>query len=485
MTFNHISNSAFRVVRTALCALMVLTLVVCFASQGYGQNNNNNNRNNNNNNNSNNNRNNNNNNNNNNNYNDGYYNNDYYRWGYRSSVGGVKIDANNVLRNATQVELRASAAEMIAQMEAIPSDLEKVSKARKISLKRLDALLKECAENDLQISDAARYLGGLTSIDYVVADPEANDIYLVGAAEPWTLGLDGSIVGAKSGKPVFQLEDLMTAMRALTADNHELISCSIDPTQEALVRLASLENMANTNANVAAMGDMNVTLTGVPADSRMANVLVAADYRLKRVSLGFDETAVRNFKSYFSMIRPGASRSFAQRFWMEPKYETLYRDADSLVWKVSSSSVNVLTEREYFNANGDRKMSGKVDAIAEKFARTMNNRYDEIAKAEPVFAEAKNCMDVALVAALIYRENLQKKAGCELSELTGATLIPAMSAPSSVASDSVARFDGKGIVSVTGGVIVNPWEALENQVKVDERLNSYAVNFTSSKWYED
>ena len=352
----------------------------------------------------------------------------------------------------------------------------------------LDVRLKRghrLAASPGEVADAVRYLGGLTSIDYVVADSEANDIYLVGSAEPWTVAENGSIVGAKSGKPVYQLEDLIVAMRALTADNHELISCSIDPSQEALARLAALPNRANPELNVAAMGNMNVTLTGIPADSRMANVLVAADYRLKRVSLGFDEINVKNFKSYFSMIRPGSKSAYAQRFWMEPKYDTVYRNADANVWKLSEASVNVMTEREYFTAAGERQVSAKRDAVAEKFAERMNERYDDIAKAEPIFAEARGCMDVALVAALIYRENLQKKAGCQLTELTGATQIPALAVPAQVASDSLARRAGNGVVSVTGGVLVNPWETLENNVKVDETLDSFAVNFESNAWYAD
>ena len=274
-------------------------------------------------------------------------------------------------------------------------------------------------------------------------------------------------------------------MRSLTAENHELISCSIDPTREALQRLAALGQLSDANANAEAMGPMTVTLTGVPSDSRMANVLVAADYRLKRISLGFDETSVKNFKSYFSMIRTGKS-AYAQRFWMEPKYETIYRDSDSLVWKVSDSSVNVMTEREYFTSRGDRNVSGKVDQVATRFATNFNKRYDEISRAEPIFAEAKNVMDVALVAALIYRENLQKKADCDLNEFTGATLIPALAVPETVQSGSLVRQAGaNALVSVTGGVLVNPWEALEKNVKVDESLSFASVEFQGANWYAD
>ena len=50
MKVNHNSNSAFRVVRTALCAFVLLGLLFCMTPQGMAQNNRNNNNNNNNNN---------------------------------------------------------------------------------------------------------------------------------------------------------------------------------------------------------------------------------------------------------------------------------------------------------------------------------------------------------------------------------------------------------------------------------------------------
>ena len=41
----------------------------------------------------------------------------------------------------------------------------------------INALLAECRESNQPVPDAARYLGGLTSIDYVVAVPEENDLH--------------------------------------------------------------------------------------------------------------------------------------------------------------------------------------------------------------------------------------------------------------------------------------------------------------------
>ncbi|MBR4104073.1 MAG: hypothetical protein IKK39_08450, partial [Thermoguttaceae bacterium] len=63
------------------------------------------------------------------------------RWGYREAVGGFMVDANRVLRNANVQELSADVA---AKMAEIPSDLQAPAKERKISLKRLNALVAEC-----------------------------------------------------------------------------------------------------------------------------------------------------------------------------------------------------------------------------------------------------------------------------------------------------------------------------------------------------
>ena len=379
--------------------------------------------------------------------------------------------------------MQLSVADLKSQMEAIPNDLNQASASRKISLRRLNEFVASCREAGKALPDSARYLGGLTSIDYVVAVPEENDVYLVGSAEPWTIAKSGEVVGAKSGKPIFQLEDLLVAMRVTSAEKSELISCSIDPTPEALKRLAARDNIADVDANIAAMGEMIVNFTGAPAESRLANVLVAADYRMKRLSLGFDEAAIKNFASYFSMVKRGSGAS-GQRFWMEPKYDALYRDSESLVWKVSDSSVDVLTESEYVSANGARKANERKDPAAQRWASNMTRRYDELAKAEPVFADAKNCMDVALVAALIYRENLLQKAGCSIDELSRVETSEYV-APVAVQSDSLVRASNRSVASVTGGVLIDPWKTLENNVKVDEKLDGFAVAFNGSNWYAD
>lgn len=419
---------------------------------------------------------------------------DYYRYGYRSAVGGFAIDAENSFRAASREEVAAMTEQVRSLLAEIPADLDREAPMRKVSLKRLGSLLARCAAEKTPVPDSALYLGGLTGIDYVVAVPEENDIYLAGPAEGWTVNQDGVIVGKSSGKPVLLLDDLLTVLRAWNTQTPEVITCSIDPSQEAIARMTALSMTNDAAANEAAgreaMGRMNVSFTGIPADSRMAYVLAAADYKMKTLSLGFESAPIEKFPSYFSMLKRG-NGSFGQRFWISPEYNTIKRDSDSLAWNLSSMTVKTMTEREYFDKDGTRRQSGKKDANALRWAEMMTKRYGELAESVTVFAEAKNCMDIALVAALVFMENLPQKAQCDTSVLTddGVFSVSVGIAPETVPSDSLCRtLNARGeMVSVTGGISINPFAAIENNVELDETLGAVAkkIAFAGENWYAD
>lgn len=414
----------------------------------------------------------------------------FMRYGYRSAVGGFSIDAEGAFRTASEEEVASMNQAVRSLLAEIPESLDKSSPMRKISLKRLSALLADCAASDKAIPDAALYLGGLTAIDYVVAVPEENDIYLAGPAEGWTVNDAGLIVGKDSGKPILLLGDLLTVLRAWNTDRPEVISCSIDPSQEAIARMRQLmmtsDIAANEQAGRDAMGYMNVTFTGIPNDSRMAQVLAAADYKLKTLSLGFEEAPLNKFPSYFSMLKSG-SGTFGQRFWITPQYATLKRDSESLAWNLSATTVKTMTEREYFKADGQRVQSDKKDVHAIKWANMMTKRYGELAQAVPIFAEAKNCMDIALVVGLIFMEGLQNRTGCDISALTSVEL-PSVEAPSKVPSDSLCRVvNNNTMVSVVGGISINPFEAIQNNTVEDNAIAELAktIRLTGTDWVAD
>ena len=93
---------------------------------------------------------------------------------------------------------------------------------------------------------------------------------------------------------MLQLDDFLVALRtAKAATTDRGISCSIDPTEEGLKRLRPLLKTATLNEATVdrleqALGPQQVTVTGVPASSHFAHVLVAADFVMKRLGMNFE-----------------------------------------------------------------------------------------------------------------------------------------------------------------------------------------------------
>src|SRR4029453_7191078 len=88
-----------------------------------------------------------------------------------------------------------------------------------------------------------------------------------------------------------------------------------------------------------------------------------------------------------------------------------------LAWQLRGSGVQTLTEDGYLSSSRGVASAGREDALAKKWADAMTTNYPALAKALPAFAELRNCMDLAVVAALLAKEDLPAKANCDLSLL--------------------------------------------------------------------
>jgi hypothetical protein len=313
-------------------------------------------------------------------------------------------------------------------------------------------------------------LGGLERITHVFVDPEGHDIILAGPADAPAVDAGGNVVAATSGRPLLQLEDLVVALRAIDAAREGGIKCSIDPTAEGITRLQAFLRTQKTigqnpDATLVAMqnavGPQRVTVGGVPGNSRFARVLVAADYHLKRIGMGLEPSGVADLPSYLSLVPPGStSAATLPRFWLEADYEPISRDPDELAWRINGRRMKCLTENDLFGADGTRKGKAAADAHAEKWCDLMTTHYDRLAAKQPVFAELVNCVDVAVVAALIHGRQLAGRAGLDLTPLLDAKTLalPSYSVPASV--PTVAHGVKKGnrwVVSASGGVLFQPW----------------------------
>ncbi|HEX4149361.1 MAG TPA: DUF1598 domain-containing protein, partial [Pirellulales bacterium] len=273
------------------------------------------------------------------------------------SVGGVQIDPAGLLKNATLAQVNALEQLRQASLEPIPGDLKRPTELRKVSLRRLEAELAAREKAGQSLDDSMRYLAGLQRIRYVFVYPEQNDIVVAGFAEGWKVDARGNTVGASTGRPCMLLDDLVVALRSVRGGGAGM-SCSIDPTPEGLARLrehaakmTALEDAQREAQTIEQLlGPQTISISGIPATSHFARVMVAADYRMKRLGMKLDPPPIPGLPSYVDMIRPNTRgmQSMTPRWWMVPNYEPLLTDKNGLAWEIRRASVKALTEETFF-----------------------------------------------------------------------------------------------------------------------------------------
>jgi len=401
---------------------------------------------------------------------------------YRQAVGGISVDADGVLNSARLDDMGALAKLRGRAMQNIPEGMKSTTAERKISLRQLENTLADCVQNNKPVPDEIKYLAGLQRINYVFVYPERQDVVLVGVGEAWKVDGKGNVVGAKSGGPVILLDDLLVALRTARGASQGGITCSIDPTPEGLERMkqvttgpVSSGQQAQTFAAALAksLGMQRISVHGVPATSHFARVLVAADYRMKRIAMNLDPSPVRGLKSYLQMISPRTRGIRTPRFWLEPSYAALLHDVDGLAFELSGSSVKAMTEEDFLVEGGAIKHSGQANPIAQRWADMMTEKYPELAVADPVFGQLHNCMDLAVIGALVVRENLLDKAGLSLPTIMDSTELGMIEffPPKQVESQaSVMNVKGRWVATASGGVAINSWGIVEKLLRDSDKV---------------
>jgi hypothetical protein len=416
-----------------------------------------------------------------------------------NAVGGVAIDPQGILGNV-QTDMLGQLAKLRAQaLQKAPAGINEFNDLRKISLRRLEAAIEQSNKTGKPLPDDIRFLAGLQQIRYVFVYPEQKDIILAGPGEGWKIDDRGNVVGITTGRPVMLLDDLLIALRTAQAAAQSGISCSIDPTSEGLGNLkqfvSQLKNIGNPQTTISGieqvLGMQQISVTGIPATSHFAQVLVAADYRMKRLAMNFDlpPTGVK-LPSFLQMISANGRgmNNMLPRWWLEPRYEPLLRDADALAWELRGASVKALTEEDFLTSAGTKEHTGKASMAAQKWADNMTNQFAALSLAEPIFAELQNCMELAIVGALIVKENLADKAGYSMPVLMNSQeLRPAeFNAPKQVASQaSVLKKGNNWIISASGGVAINSWGIADKTQKSNALapVRTKAAPSDDSKWW--
>jgi hypothetical protein len=249
---------------------------------------------------------------------------------------------------------------------------------------------------------------------------------------------------------VLQFFDLVVAMRTLDqrgmgGQGANFFGCSIDPPADAQKisdKVASEYSNKPLSELIAAMakamGPQRVTVIGTADNTRLAFTMVAADYKLKRFTMGLEQTPVMGVGNAVD-----DSRAAGCRFWFEPMYDPLMVSEDGNSYALKGQRLQVKAGAQVFDSKG-------VTQKAKTFAGLFTTKLPELVKVEPALADLQNIADLSVVAALVRRDRLDTRAGWDASWCLDAAACPVPTIP--VPKNAVTVVSVLGHAVACGGV---------------------------------
>jgi hypothetical protein len=342
-----------------------------------------------------------------------------------SFPGGVYVDTGGLMR---RVRLGATATDLnLLRDDALSvgdnRDVRRATALRKVSLTRLEKFVQFRAAFGQAPTGEMLNLAGLHKIQYVFLYPDSHDIVIAGPAGAWSGDEEGRSRNVASGEPVLQLDDFVVLLRNAREQGGKF-TCSITPRRENLAATqAYLNESAKTPLKPGQrdswlakvrnlMGKQDITVEGLDPQTRVARVLVEADYRMKLVGMGLEE-GVLGVSSYLASVPVpdgGApSPMSVLRWWFTMSYEALRAAPNRNAFEIRGPGVRVLSENEMLTALGERIHTGTTDELNEQFAHSFTKHFASLAGKYPIYADLRNVFDLALVAALLVAEDVPNR----------------------------------------------------------------------------
>jgi len=290
---------------------------------------------------------------------------------------------------------------------------------RAFSLNELQKRLKSV--NSPEISKLLSLFCGITVVDGYILDKKNHDLVLFGRVD--------------TRLPFMHTEDFVVALRnawmkyaEFKDDNwyYAFPGCSIDPDPQVLGQLNTQTNELMKNQDIQVIDNQigkwhdicaqpqTVRVLGIPFETRFGDVMVEADYLMKRLVDGSVEPGIEGFASLMNLTKTKleqdviAGRPLSlgiytmNRFWFYPG-ENQFTCNDNTV-AIAQCPVTLLTESQYLHSSGKSLVgTGSTDVLAQEFASNFTLLYRDIADKEPIFFELEALFRlVALAKAMNY-----------------------------------------------------------------------------------
>ncbi len=427
------------------------------------------------------------------------------------SAAGVIVDPQGVLRSQSVADPGVTKERREAALQAVPADLRSPATLRKVALSRLEAAVAKAVADGRGMPDEVEKLAGLTRVQYVFVYPAEGDtpgeVVIAGPAEPWFTDAAGRVRGVETGAPTVLLQDLATALRCFSPGEprDRLVGCSIDPKPEGLKAMQEFlrrHGRINPKANVdelvsgmkEALGTQTVKVQGVSPASHFAHVLVEADYRMKLIGIGLEPTPV-TMKSWIDLAKSGAVAANAlQRWYFVPNYQCIRIAEDDLGIELVGQGVKLCSADEVVMPDGSRLGANRADRASTTFTEAFTKLYPKIAAKNPIYAQLRGLIDLAVIAAYMQEHDAYGKAGWSATTLLDekAYSVDTLPVPKEVETAINAVWSGNRLLTpIGGGVTMYPRMALDPpNLLMDEKeevakARTTAAKLPESAWYWD
>jgi hypothetical protein len=333
-----------------------------------------------------------------------------------------------------------------------------------VSLTKVLVEARRVVEEKKELPENLRYLAGLTQVRYVFVYPD--ELVIAGPAEPVEAKTPLWATGKVTGRPVLHLEDFVVAMRyAVEArGGHVPFGCAIDPRDDSMQRthqvmedLAKATRGERMKALKEAIGPQAIRTFGAQPDTRFEWVTIAADYLMKRQTMGLEPVPVPGIGSAVD-----SSRTAANRFWFEGDYAPLLVSADADAFELRGPRLVLKAGRFSFDDKG-------ATETAKTFAKNFSAKMEQLGTLVPLYAELQNVTDLAVVAALIRKDGLDRRTATDLSWiLSREGNFPLSKVPTPRTAETLVNYTNGSLVA--GGVTIFPETVVsERNRQRDER----------------
>jgi hypothetical protein len=309
----------------------------------------------------------------------------------------------------------------------------------------------------------------------------------------------------QAGEPELHLDDVIVAFR--TSLEHlrsaykykgERPAISIDPvdsSMDAAMAVNTIDSRGRDRFRELCAMPQKVRVDGMPRNTRLAKVLVDADYRMKQVGQGSVKLPIRPaligpFETRWAQRgqRPPGS-SVSTRYWFHAGQSSYQRDEYTVY--LENADVVLSTEDQARDRN---QGSGAVDPIAQQYVCQWTSRMEEIAAAEPIWRDMLNVFRSFAIASALAKETAGGiLLGKALAALIDEHVVGEVPLPDSVPGLSRweqargretkgnQRFDVTTVSKVCGGVAVGFGRNLQRSAQTMQPMRSVDHTILSAR----